>query len=112
MFEIAYQPSPPSSAATDMWVTQTLDVNSRFWSSTNAGGPPYQPFSSWIAGGCTVATTPLSCYSSSAVIIGFNVGVGSGWNGVFTGAADDFSWTVGGVTTSTSFRTTIQIGEE
>jgi len=37
------------------------------------------------------------------VILGFSAGVGSGWNGVFTGAVDDISWTIAGSTTSWNF---------
>ena len=30
----------------------------------------------------------------NAVIVGFSAGVGSGWNGVFTGAVDSITWTL------------------
>jgi hypothetical protein len=36
------------------------------------------------------------------VILGFSSGVGSGW-GSFTGAVDNISWTINGVTTVNNF---------
>jgi hypothetical protein len=40
---------------------------------------------------------------TNAVILGFNAGIGSGWNGVFTGAVDNITWTIGTQTASYNF---------
>jgi hypothetical protein len=98
VFEQAYQ--SPSTVPTDTWVTSSLSSSTIFWSTKNAGGPPYQAFSLWTPASCSVFST---CYSPSAQIVGFNMGIGSGWSGVFSGGVADVSWTIDGVVTASSF---------
>ncbi|MFQ3622371.1 MAG: PEP-CTERM sorting domain-containing protein [Acetobacteraceae bacterium] len=67
-------------ASTDLWSFGALGV---------ATGGDGVTLAQWQA-------TPLV---RNAVIVGFSAGVGSGWNGVFTGAVDSITWTLGGQTT-------------
>lgn len=108
VFERAYNPSTAVAVPTNTWVFEDLTVSGpRFWSTKNPGGgsPPYQAISEWRnPASCNLVAPAANCYSSQAVILGFNSGVGSGWDGPFIGAVDDFSWTIAGVTTTSSFR--------
>lgn len=97
VFERAYNGLP---TLTDEWVTDTIGTNSKLWNfglglgfehDIDGDGTPYDTLAEWQLG------------LSDAVILGFSSGVGSGWNGEFTGAVDNIGWTIGGVTSSTNF---------
>lgn len=84
----------------DQWVSDTITATTKLWNfglglgfefDINGDGSPYDPLSDWQAA------------LPNAVILGFSAGVGSGWVGVFEGAVDNISWTIGGVTTTTNF---------
>jgi len=86
---------------TDTWVSETIDSNSKLWSfgalgfESNADGDP-SPYD-------TLAEWQADPRLSSAIIVGFSSGVGSGWTGTFSGAVDNIGWTIAGQTTMTNF---------
>jgi hypothetical protein len=88
------------TAPTDTWVTQTVTDSSWLWNFGLGGtlmdidGDGY-PHNSNLAA--------WKAYFPNAVIIGFNMGLGSGWTGKFVGAVDNISWTINGITTTTNF---------
>jgi len=45
--------------------------------------------------GITLAQWQADLRFANAVVIGFSAGVGSGWDGAFTGAVDSITWTFG-----------------
>lgn len=90
-----------SPAPTNQWVSDTVIGSTYLWNfglglgfAANINDTPY-------AYDATLAE--WQAYFPNAQIIGFSTGVGSGWNGVFSGAVDAISWTLGGVTTTTNF---------
>jgi len=100
VWESVYQLGP-YTAPTNTWVTQTVDDNSWMWNyglgigfAANINSTPY-------AYDATLAE--WKAYFPNAVIIGFNMGLGSGWTGDFVGAVDNISWTINGITTTTNF---------
>lgn len=97
VFERVYNGLP---TPTDQWVTDTFSNTMNFWNfglglpfEHNIDGldNQYDPLSVWQAG------------LPNATIIGFSMGVGSGWSGEFTGYIDNVSWTIDGVTSSYNF---------
>ena len=87
----------------DSWVTDTIGANTFLWNTrfftttitaqTNINATPY-PYDATLA--------EWQAFMPSAAIVGFSSGVGSGW-GSFTGAVDNISWTINGVTTLNNF---------
>jgi hypothetical protein len=104
IFELAYNPSV-SPVPTNTWVTQAITSTSNLWSSgtfgidSNTG--PRDINNSGYAYDDTLAQ--WQAYFPNAAIVGFTVGIGSGFSGTFFGAADNIGWTIGGVTSSTAF---------
>lgn len=83
------------------WMSDSVTASTYLWNfglglgfAANINSTPY-------AYDATLAE--WQAYFPNALIIGFSAGVGSGWNGVFRGAVDEISWTIGGVTTTTNF---------
>nr|WP_309643010.1 PEPxxWA-CTERM sorting domain-containing protein [Phenylobacterium sp.] len=102
IYEPVYQTNPQVLAVPEgLWQTQTITTSSNFWSSNANLALPGglgchscaqgASFSSWAA-----ANSGFSIY-------GFSTGVGSGWNGPFQGAVDNFSFTLNGQTESFNF---------
>lgn len=93
VFERVYNSLP---VPTDTWVSDTVTASTFVWSfglglpfayDLNNNSYPYdETLASWQA------------FMPNAVIIGFSVGVGSGWNGQFYGAADNIRWTINNTT--------------
>ncbi|MCS7314141.1 MAG: hypothetical protein RMI94_02495 [Bryobacterales bacterium] len=88
-------------APVDQWVSETVTASTYLWNfglglgfAANINSTPY-------AYDATLAE--WQTYFPNAVIIGFSAGVGSGWNGVFSGAVDEISWTIAGTSTTTNF---------
>ena len=87
----------------DAWVTDTINAGTFLWNTkffansmaaeTNINASPYA-FDATLA--------EWQAYMPNGVILGFSSGVGSGW-GSFTGAVDNISWTINGVTTLNNF---------
>jgi hypothetical protein len=51
----------------------------------------------------TLADWKASPLMANAVIVGFSIGIGGGWDGSYIGAVDNIAWTIDGVTTATNF---------
>lgn len=101
VFERAYNALP---TLTDQWVNDVLTLSSNLWSfgalgfATDLDGNNYgydETWAEWL--------TYLSTNYPSAAIVGFSMGVGSGWNGTFKGAVDGISWTINNQTASYNF---------
>ncbi|MBK9138611.1 MAG: PEP-CTERM sorting domain-containing protein [Verrucomicrobia bacterium] len=92
VFEWAYNPAPPSSVPTDTWVTQPIMDTSVLWG-----------FGAFPDGGYTTSLSAWKSAYPSAAILGFSLGVGSGWVGDFVGAVDNAMWVLGGSPISTNF---------
>jgi len=88
------------STPTNQWVTDTFSNTTKLWNfglglgleyNIDGVGSQYDPLSAWQAG------------LPNATILGFSMGVGSGWTGEFTGYVDNVSWTIDGQTSSYNF---------
>jgi hypothetical protein len=87
----------------DSWVTDTIGSGTYLWNSRFFAGS-LEPESN-INGTPSAYDATLAewqAFMPSGVILGFSSGVGSGW-GSFTGAVDNISWTINGVTTVNNF---------
>jgi hypothetical protein len=98
VFERVYNSLPVS---TNVWVSDMIGSSTYLWNfglgigfAANINASPY-------AYDATLAE--WQAYFPNAVILGFSAGVGSGWNGVFTGAVDRIGWTIGDTTTVSNF---------
>lgn len=85
VFERAYNSLP---TLTDQWVADTIAASTNLWSF--GLGLPFADGGY----GITLATWQADPRFANAVIIGFSAGVGSGWDGSFTGAVDSITWTL------------------
>ena len=99
VFERSY--NTPSTVPTDTWVTDLIGNSTNLWNfglgisnASNINGTAY-------AYDGTLAQ--WQTYFPNAVILGFSSGVGSGWNGTFSGGVDNIGWTIGGQTTTNNF---------
>jgi hypothetical protein len=84
----------------DAWVSSSISDATFLW---NFGTP--LGFGADINGNGYSYDATLADWKAffpNAAIIGFSSGIGSGWQG-FSGAVDNLSWTIDGVTTSTNF---------
>jgi hypothetical protein len=84
------------SVPTDTWVSDTVTSSTYVWSfglglsfAYDLNGNSY---------GYDETLADWQAFMPNAVIIGFSVGVGSGWNGQFYGAADNIRWTINNTT--------------
>jgi hypothetical protein len=102
VFERAYNPSV-SAVPTDTWNTDVVfdkfntSVDTKVWSfglGRAAAADGYGVlFSEWQAG-VTAGSHALG--TGNAVILGYSMGVGSGWTGTFDGAVDNLTSRFGG----------------
>lgn len=101
VFERDYTGAPTPS---DTWVSDTIGKDTFLW-NTRFFGPD------GFAMGTNINSTSYAydatlaewqAFMPNASILGFSSGVGSGW-GAFTGAVDNISWTINGVTTLNNF---------
>lgn len=99
VFERVYNGGP--AAPTNTWTTETIGATTNLWNFGLGLGFAANINSSPYAYDATLAE--WQSYLPNATIIGFSLGVGSGWANVFAGAVDNAAWTIGGVTTSTNF---------
>jgi hypothetical protein len=84
----------------DGWTLDTIAANTYLW-NFGLGGTEMNINATPYAYDATLAE--WQAYMPNAVILGFSVGIGSGWNGNFVGAVDNVSWTIAGQTTTTNF---------
>ena len=100
VFEFVYNGGAAGTAVpTNTWVTQSIGAGTNLWSTNGFG------FNSTDPDGGYAYDSSLSEWQaamSSAAILGFSSGFGSGWN-TFDGAVDNIGWTIGGVTTDSNF---------
>ncbi len=99
VFEGVYNGAP--TALTDQFVAETITSTTNLWNFGLGLGNEFNINATSFAYDGTLSE--WQDFLSSAVILGFSMGVGSGWNGEFSGAVDTVSWTIDGVTTSTNF---------
>ncbi|MEO7999066.1 MAG: PEP-CTERM sorting domain-containing protein, partial [Gemmatimonadaceae bacterium] len=84
-------------------------TNSLFWWNKDCGnvfgsGPDYSvTLADWGDGHTTTLGACSSSILDNANVIGFSVGVGSGWNGEFDGAVDNFSYQLNGQNQATTY---------
>lgn len=97
-----------SSVATDTWVSKNITTSSKLWSF--GGGMTFAQLGYGVTLGDWQASTPFSngngtsTVSASSAVIGFSLGIGSGWNGNFEGAVDNVAWQFnGGAPVSANF---------
>lgn len=99
VYEKAYNGG--GNAATDTWVSESVGASSKLWNfglglgfefDIDSDGTPYDTLTEWQA----------SARMANAVILGFSVGVGSGW-GPFDGATDNVAWSIGTQSMSSNF---------
>ncbi|MBL8384045.1 MAG: PEP-CTERM sorting domain-containing protein [Burkholderiales bacterium] len=99
VFERAYNVG--GVVPTDTWVTESIGATSKLWNfglglgtefDIDGDGTPYDTLAEWQASG----------RMANAVILGFSVGVGSGW-GPFDGAADNVGWTIASQSATSNF---------
>jgi len=90
VFERAYNSLPTS---VDQWVADAITVNTYVWNFGLGLGPLFDLDNNNYAFDSTVADWQE--FLQNAVILGFSFGVGSGWDGVFTGAVDNIRWQIG-----------------
>jgi hypothetical protein len=100
VFERAY--NSPSTVPTDTWVTDTINAGTNLWNFGLGLGFAFDIDSSSSPYDDDLAQWQAYAPLSNAIILGFSSGVGSGW-GPFKGAADNISWTISGVTSSSNF---------
>lgn len=100
VFEQAYNGG--GDATVDAWVSQSIGATSKLWNfglglgfefDIDADGTPYDTLAEWQA----------STRLANAAILGFSLGIGSGWGGTFDGAVDRVGWTIGGTSASFNF---------
>lgn len=93
VFERAYNSLP---TLTDQWLTDVIGASTNLWSFGALG---------FATGGynVTLAQWQADTALARAVVVGFSAGVGSGWNGAFTGAVDNIGWTIGQNSVSYNF---------
>jgi hypothetical protein len=76
----------------DVWTTDTVTASSNVWNFGLGLGTGFNINATPYAYDATLAE--WQAYLPNAVIIGFSVGIGSGW-APFEGAVDNISWTIG-----------------
>ncbi|MFN4241802.1 MAG: hypothetical protein ACK4PI_01040 [Tepidisphaerales bacterium] len=99
IFERAYNVGGP--VPTDTWVTETITGASNMWSTGGLPDPGAvfnRNLSQWQA------------LMPNARVLGFSLGVGSGWDGVFRGAVDNVRFGFG--TSSTTYNFELLRGPE
>jgi hypothetical protein len=101
VFERVYNAPPGWIAPTNAWVAETITSSTYLWnfglgigSLADINNTSY-PYDATLA--------EWQAYFPKAVILGFSLGVGSGWADTFDGAVDSVTWTIGTVTESFNF---------
>lgn len=85
VFENVYQAQ--TTAPVDSWTTLTANLGTGIWWATNASLGP--TFASANGGQKTLAQWIADNTGSNLSVYGLEIGIGSGWNGQFFGAADN-----------------------
>jgi len=87
----------------DTWVTDTIGAGTFLWNTKFfANSMPAQTNINASSYAYDATLAQWQAFMPNGVIMGFSSGVGSGW-GSFSGAVDNISWTINGVTTANNF---------
>lgn len=87
----------------DTWVTDTIGAGTFLWNTRFfANSMPAETNINASSYAFDATLAEWQAFMPNAAIVGFSSGVGSGW-GSFTGAVDNISWTINGVTTVNNF---------
>lgn len=97
VFERVYNGLP---TPTDQWTADSVGAGTNLWNFGLGLGFAFDIDGSGYAYDDSLAE--WQAYLPSATIIGFSSGIGSGWD-TFSGAVDNISWTIAGVTTTSNF---------
>lgn len=108
VYERVYNEPPGWVAPTNTWVTESITASSFLWNfglglptGTDINGNGY---------GYDETLAQWQAKFPSAKIIGFSLGIGSGW-GSFSGAVDNAGWTIGQQGSSYNFEVARQVPE-
>lgn len=96
---------------TNSWQTDVVSSSTKVWNfGLGALGFAYDIDGSGYAYDDSLQTWQASNLMANAVIVGFSVGIGSGW-GAFSGHIDNVGWTIGGQSTSANFEVEATVPE-
>lgn len=102
IFERAYNGGGPT-VPTDTWVQDQIDASTNIWQVSFGNGINTifnRSLDDW-RNGYTQTASEISqghdLLTANSLIIGVSSGIGSGWNGTFSGGVDDISLTSNGV---------------
>jgi hypothetical protein len=98
VFERAYN---GGGVIDDTWVAETITSSTYLWNFGLGIGFAANINATSYAYDATLAE--WQAYFPDAVILGFSLGVGSGWSGTFDGAVDSATWTIADQTSSFNF---------
>jgi hypothetical protein len=84
----------------DVWTTDTVTSSTYVWNFGLGVGSEFNINGTAYAFDATLAE--WQAYFPNAVILGFSVGIGSGWN-AFSGAVDNIGWSIGDQSVSYNF---------
>lgn len=108
VYERIYQEAAGWTASTDTWVSETINAGSFLWNfglglgfAANINATPYA---------YDATLTEWQTKLPNAKIIGFSLGIGSGW-GSFSGAVDNAGWAIGQQSSSYNFEVARQVPE-
>lgn len=99
IYEQAYN-NGTTAVPTDQWVSDDV-TGAYFWQRKYNPGQTIEVYNNTLSDWLD-PTTEYN-FGENTIILGINVGVGSGWTGTFTGYVDNVSMTVGGVTFDYNF---------
>jgi hypothetical protein len=98
VFEYFYQGQ--TAAPEGQWLTQTATLGSGIWWATNAAlGPTFADAN----GGQKTLADWLAANNNAITVTGVQLGVGSGWNGNFSGAVDNVRFNFADLSASYNF---------
>lgn len=102
VFEQIYNPNA-ASVVSDQWVSSSL-LGANFWQRQFSPGFTVENYNTTLAE-WTAGTTPTGAdtLGRNSAILGIEFGIGSGWNGTFTGFVDNVSYGFSGDTTTFNF---------
>jgi hypothetical protein len=102
VFEQIYNPNA-ASVVSDQWVSSSL-MGANFWQRQFSPGFTVENYNTTLAD-WTAGTTPAGAdtLGRNSAILGIEFGIGSGWNGTFTGFVDNVTFGFGADTSTFNF---------
>lgn len=105
VFEQIYNPNA-ASVVSDQWVSSDL-MGANFWQRQFSPGTTIENYNTsladWLNG---VTPAGADTLGSNSAILGIEFGIGSGWNGTFTGFVDNVTFGFGEDTSTFNFELT------